>query len=158
VATAGLGAFLFQGHEMDTKTCFKCGIEKSIDEFYRHPKMKDGHAGKCKECNKIDVRENYALRREQYAAYEQVRYQRPGRRAAAAVYQRKTRAANIPAYHAKGKVNNAIRDGKLTRKPCKVCGLPNAQAHHEDYSKPFDVMWLCRKHHLERHGKVAYIF
>lgn len=32
------------------KVCFKCGKIKSIDEFYKHPKMKDGHFNKCKSC------------------------------------------------------------------------------------------------------------
>ena len=41
------------------KKCFKCGIEKEINEFYKHPMMADGHLGKCKECNKKDVIENY---------------------------------------------------------------------------------------------------
>lgn len=48
-------------------------------------------------------------------------------------------------------VNNAIRDGRLTRQPCEVCGAQKAQAHHEDYSKPLDVRWLCTKHHAEWH-------
>lgn len=47
-------------------------------------------------------------------------------------------------------VNNAIRDGKIARQPCEVCGR-KAQAHHEDYSKPLDVRWLCFQHHRE-HG------
>ena len=29
------------------------------------------------------------------------------------------------------------------------------EEHHEDYSKPLEVMWLCKKHHGERHRKYA---
>ena len=44
-----------------------------------------------------------------------------------------------------------LRRGKLERQACVVCGEP-AQMHHEDYSKPLDVMWLCRAHHLALHA------
>ena len=48
-------------------------------------------------------------------------------------------------------VAKAIKDGELTPQSCEVCGAQKTQAHHEDYSKPFDVNWLCTKHHGERH-------
>ncbi len=51
-------------------------------------------------------------------------------------------------------MGNAIRDGELTRKPCEVCGSLNSQGHHEDYSKPLDVIWYCPKHHAERHVEI----
>jgi hypothetical protein len=37
------------------KTCFKCGITKALSEFYTHPRMADGHLGKCKTCTKADT-------------------------------------------------------------------------------------------------------
>lgn len=34
----------------NTKQCFVCGEVKSIDDFYTHKKMSDGHLNKCKMC------------------------------------------------------------------------------------------------------------
>ena len=46
---------------------------------------------------------------------------------------------------------NAVKSGKIQRMPCQICGNEKAQGHHEDYSKPFDVVWLCARHHADRH-------
>lgn len=34
------------------KTCIICKELKSLDKFYTHKQMKDGHINKCKECSK----------------------------------------------------------------------------------------------------------
>ncbi len=44
-------------------------------------------------------------------------------------------------------VGNAIRDGRLEKKPCEFCGEIKVEAHHHDYSRPLDVVWLCKAHH-----------
>lgn len=41
----------------------------------------------------------------------------------------------------------AKRKGVVKKKPCEVCGDTNSEAHHPDYSKPLEVVWLCRPHH-----------
>jgi hypothetical protein len=49
----------------------------------------------------------------------------------------------------------AIKEGQLTRLPCRECGSTIAvEAHHEDYTKPLEVQWLCRKHHARRHAEM----
>jgi ribosomal protein S27AE len=49
-------------------------------------------------------------------------------------------------------VYQAIRRGELVRQPCEVCGATKVHAHHDDYSKPLDVRWLCSRHHRLHHG------
>jgi hypothetical protein len=45
----------------------------------------------------------------------------------------------------------AIETGRLVRGPCEVCGHAKTDAHHDDYSRPLDIRWLCRDHHIEHH-------
>jgi hypothetical protein len=45
-------------------------------------------------------------------------------------------------------VSVAKAKGTLKTQPCEVCGSTvSVEAHHEDYSRPLDVRWLCNYHH-----------
>lgn len=44
-------------------------------------------------------------------------------------------------------VYNWVHRGKMERQPCEICGSKLSSAHHDDYSKPLQVRWLCQKHH-----------
>lgn len=152
------GRFFVSRVIMDTKICFKCKEEKGIDDFYKHPQMADGHLGKCKECTKRDVHDNYSDNRRHYAIYEQLRFKNSERKKKIKEYQRNRRSRETDKYHAHIAFGNAVRDGRIQRQPCNVCGKVKTEGHHPDYSKPLDVIWLCRKHHLELHNKKAYEF
>lgn len=58
-----------------------------------------------------------------------------------------------------GKVAQAEKRGSLIRpKACSNCGTAaKLHAHHPDYTKPLDVMWLCHSCHghihLETHKR-----
>jgi len=58
---------------MTKKPCFKCGEVLPLSMFYKHPKMKDGHVNKCKDCNKADVRLNRKEKIEYYRLYDRDR-------------------------------------------------------------------------------------
>ena len=51
---------------------------------------------------------------------------------------------------AQNAVHYALRTGAIVKGPCEVCGdVENVQAHHDDYTKPMELHWLCLLHHGE---------
>lgn len=138
---------------MDKKKCMKCGELKPLSDFYRHPMMKDGHLNKCKECAKRDVRSNYQKNREYYLAYEKTEKRAESRRKRSKEALRKFRVNNPLKDKAHRVLNYHIRAGNIERpNMCSKCGkecVPDG--HHENYSKPLEVVWLCRQCHIEHH-------
>ncbi len=49
---------------------------------------------------------------------------------------------------ARHKALYALKKGKIKTEPC-FCGA-KGQMHHDDYSKPLEIIWLCKHHHAER--------
>ena len=54
---------------------------------------------------------------------------------------------------ARNQFNNAVKKGTIRRpSACSACGAEGRiHGHHSDYSKPFDVEWLCTVCHGLRH-------
>lgn len=133
---------------MTEKRCFKCGGIKPISEFYSHREMADGHLNKCKDCTKKDQRD------------------REVNQAGAVFRSRLALCEKQPSkYHAHKTVEAAIKAGVVEKPDCCFgCGRPSSEsrvtAHHHDYSKPLEVVWVCSKCHRqldanrrEREGK-----
>jgi hypothetical protein len=132
-----------------TKACFKCRAEKPLDAFYRHPMMRDGHLGKCIECAKADVLANRRANIERYRAYDRERATRPERRASTQRVTQNWRARHPARSSAHCRVNSAVRRGDMQRpSACEWCGRSGkVEGHHHDYTKPLDVIWLCKPCH-----------
>lgn len=106
-----------------------------------HVTERDVRRGHCCECRRNNMRE--AKKSEAAKAWN-----RQWAKEYARQMDPQMKKARNAAYH-------AIRKGRLTREPCQVCGSSHRiEAHHEDYLKPLDVMWLCKKHHYERHREL----
>jgi hypothetical protein len=130
------------------KTCFKCGTEKPLDDFYVHAQMADGHLNKCKDCTKQDMRVDRHTK-PRVREYDRQRANLPHRIA----LRKRIGSAWDKKFpdraRAQQAAQNALRDGKIQRPTrCEGCGLEKPlQKHHHDYSKPLLVVWLCKPCH-----------
>lgn len=139
------------------KTCFKCGVEKPLDEFYKHKEMADGHLNKCKECTRADSMRHRIDNLDAVREYDR-RRGRLSERIALNIQTTKAMRQKPGYGYAHSAVSYAIRTGRIVKKPCQMCGTEmGIHAHHDDYSKPLDVMWLCTVHHKARHAFLDYM-
>ncbi len=54
--------------------------------------------------------------------------------------------------HAHTATTAAIKIGLIGRQSCEKCGDARSYAHHDDYTKPLQVRWLCFHHHAKFHA------
>lgn len=142
--------------------CKICNQQKNNSEFYYVPRFKD--VSTCKDCFKSRVSRYREDNLERIKAYDRDRGRSPKRLALQRELGRKFRAERVKygiAWRERNPekraahifVGNAIRDGRLIKGVCEVCRSKKVEAHHEDYAKPLEVKWLCKKHHAEIHRK-----
>jgi hypothetical protein len=98
------------------------------------------------------VRQNERKRRENNP--EKYREYIKSRKEYNAKLMRIYRSKNKDKQFARNQVMSALRCGKIIKGNCDICRCNyKVQAHHKDYSKPLEIVWLCYKHHLEVHNK-----
>jgi len=124
------------------KTCRQCHLKKPLGEFYAHPRMADGHLNKCKVCVRTRVGIHREVHLDTIREYDRTRKRRKTKKP----YSKKQK-------NAAQKVGRAIAYGVMKRKPCVICGSSKTEGHHQDYDKPYDVIWLCPEHHRRLHHK-----
>ena len=58
-------------------------------------------------------------------------------------------------FKARRLLNDAIKRGQVMRAEiCSKCSSSlKIEGHHENYDKPFEVIWLCERCHKEHHRK-----
>lgn len=53
--------------------------------------------------------------------------------------------------NARSFLHTYVSRGKIKKGLCEVCQSPQVHGHHDDYTKPLQVRWLCKEHHLQLH-------
>jgi len=142
-----------EGDMAHSKVCFKCGISKTINDFYKHSAMSDGRLGKCKECTKKDVSEHRMANLDRIRAYDRERAKLPHRALLAAKQCKKWRKEDKRRLQCHNAVARALRKGTLIHKACEWfgCTRQDSLAHHESYDRPLEVVFYCQPHHKQRH-------
>lgn len=134
------------------KKCFNCNKEKPLNDFYRHERMADGHLNKCKECVKNASKKTYLkIQLTPELAIKERKRQRLKEQKRRLEGKVKKYPRTVKRSKASDAVWIAIQAGSIIKKPCQICGNTKVHAHHEDYSRPLDVTWLCVRHHNDRH-------
>lgn len=119
--------------ELRYRICIECGEEKLRLMF-------EGQSNRCKRCKAYNKKKSKKINKERHKEYIRTDKGKDN-------------------WCAKQIVYNLKKMGILKKGKCEVCKDINTEAHHVDYNKPWIVMWLCRKHHLEWHknNKCIYV-
>ena len=54
-------------------------------------------------------------------------------------------------FYARKKLERAVKEGRIAKLPCEICGSIEVEAHHNDYAKWKEVRWFCKEHHIKYH-------
>lgn len=130
------------------KKCPKCHEIKSIKSFYQNKSKHDGLSSQCKECERITHRLSRIKNPETYKRKDRNFYKTHREEKIEKIIEYEKKHPYMKT--ARGKVRQALKKGILIKHPC-FCGN-SAEAHHPNYLQPLNVIWLCKKHHREKHG------
>lgn len=126
---------------MNMKKCRVCKTEKESIQFHKRADTRDGLHSICKSC-----KYEYDLPRKNRKSKD---------RGLVRIANKRWKRSNREKIIAHKRVARAVASGRLDKTPCAVCGNTSVHGHHDDYSKPLSVDWLCPLHHVQRHKHPA---
>lgn len=141
------------------KICTGCERELSLDNFWKLKGGKYGKRPKCIECLSVHnekyyrskagvVSSKYREYRNKYYRENKEKY-REYRREYQSEYNKKPE--QIKKNKCREIFKNAIILGRIERGECEYPGCDTdkiAEGHHWNYSEPYEVTWLCKRHHI----------
>lgn len=137
------------------KQCRRCKEKKPLKEFYVHQAMLDGYLNFCKECVKKRVKNHRIKNVKQIRQYDRKR-RSPENLSKKEKSERVDRCREWRSQDKRRQIAHnttarELREEKPDR--CAICGNRSSviHGHHEDYNKPFEVIWCCPVCHKELH-------
>lgn len=133
---------------IELRHCMVCHFVKESSDFYPRQRRE------CKECTKKRMKNTRDANIEYYRLYDKARANLPHRLELSKRVSQQWKAKHPNRRAAQTALGNAVRDGRVI--PWPVCAVPECngkpEAHHPDYSRPLDVVWLCSAHHKQTHA------
>lgn len=147
--------------ENGLKMCSKCREVKAIEDFHRNRSAVDGLHPQCKACHLagIAARRKPENQRKYDAAYRERNREKDRERKRdymrreserLAAYREQYKAEHPERVKAGEKLRRRLRHGLIVKPgACEECGRTDLaiHGHHDDYSKPYEVRWLCASCH-----------
>ena len=136
------------------KICYHCKQSKPDKEFNKDNHKTDGLYSYCMTCCRPKSTEWNTLNKDKARAKVARYYAKHKEKI---ISKQKIRHEKYPPIRrARWMVAEAIKAGRLLIEPCAVCrATESVQGHHEDYTKPLRVLWLCASHHTKIHNNMT---
>ncbi len=143
---------------MSKKLCKGCGLKLSLTCFYKNNGMRDGRLNYCKSCDDKAHRKHHLKMRKESPEWVKKRRQQARDRTKRWLIRHGIKNSGSDKAKADWKLKNptkikahttartALLNGVLVKpKTCNRCGHSESrlEMHHEDYSKPLAIEWLC---------------
>ena len=136
---------------MKQRKCNCCKLKKSLENDFYWDSTNTRYETQCKKCRVL--KQKITQRKTYNSANEHKRYLKRKANGEFEGAWRKWREKYPEKYKARQQLRNAVKAGKIEKGSCMAndgC-KGRLEAHHDDYSKPLEVKWLCQKHHKEHH-------
>lgn len=139
------------------KYCPTCKQNKDESEFYKSKQTTSGLKSQCKPCH---IEGSIRTRNEDLKRDCNRSYMRKARADNPEKFRKRERIFSSKRPHSKKsearyQLNLAVKRGDI-EKPviCEICSMNKfIHGHHDNYSKPLDVRWLCTECHGLEHRK-----
>ncbi len=136
------------------KRCYRCKIDKKHKDFFVSKTSRDGLKTYCKTCT-VEYNSSYGSqhKKNKYKTDESFREKKKKE-------VRDRRKKSPEKMRARSVFSKHVVAGKIIRPKvcshCKRSDKKRIEGHHEDYIKPFDVIWLCTSCHQKLHKNPSY--
>ena len=131
--------------------CVKCDESKQKSDYHRCSRDKRGYQQPCAKCRNIIKKEYKKTPKGIEVNRKSGRRWRKNHKTKWNAYKREHYRNNPHMKKAYKTLHAAQEKDLITPNPCEICGSVDVHGHHEDYSKPLEVNWLCALHHREAH-------